>query len=69
VKVEISLDLKGVRGKASRLIGKVLGKKNPRTDEPTQRVDTRIIETLIEHDPGAYLPVGLRVEAFIEVGR
>lgn len=46
-------------------IGQELGRKNVRTDEPTERVDTKILETLIELDPGISLPVGLRVDAFI----
>ncbi len=46
-------------------VGQQLGPKNVRTDEPTERVDTKILETLIELDPGAQLPDGLRVDAFI----
>jgi HlyD family secretion protein len=48
-------------------IGQILGRKNVRTDEPTERVDTKILETLIELDPGQELPLGLRVDAFLEV--
>jgi HlyD family secretion protein len=47
-------------------IGRILGRKNVRTDEPTERVDTKILETLIDLDPGQDLPLGLRVDAFIE---
>lgn len=47
-------------------VGQQLGRKNVRTDEPTERVDTKILETLIELDEGVQLPVGLRVDAFIE---
>ncbi len=46
-------------------IGEELGRKNVRTDEPTERVDTKILETLVELDNGVQLPVGLRVDAFI----
>jgi len=46
-------------------IGQELGRKNVRTDEPTERVDNKILETLVELDPGVELPVGLRVSAFI----
>jgi len=46
-------------------IGQELGRKNIRTDEPTERVDTKILETLIQLDDGAKLPVGLRVDSFI----
>ena len=46
-------------------VGEELGRKNVRTDEPTERVDTKILETLVQLDSGADLPVGLRVDAFI----
>jgi len=46
-------------------IGQELGRKNVRTDEPTERVDNKILETLVELDNGVKLPVGLRVNAFI----
>jgi ABC exporter DevB family membrane fusion protein len=48
-------------------IGRILGRKNVRTDEPTERIDTKILETLVELDDGAELPLGLRVQAFIDV--
>jgi hypothetical protein len=34
-------------------------------DEPTEKVDTKILETLVELDPDAKLPDGLPVDAFI----
>jgi HlyD family secretion protein len=46
-------------------VGQQLGPKNVRTDEPTERVDTKILETLVELDPGTQLPDGLRVDAFV----
>jgi HlyD family secretion protein len=46
-------------------VGQQLGPKNIRTDEPAERVDTKILETLVELDRGAPLPDGLRVDAFI----
>ena len=46
-------------------IGEELGRKNVRTDEPTERVDTKILETLVELDKGVDLPIGLRVNAYI----
>ena len=46
-------------------VGQLLGKKNVRTDEPAERVDTKVLETLIELEPGRALPLGLRVDAFI----
>ena len=52
-------------GKVLR-VGQVLGKKNVRTDEPTERVDQKVLETLIELEDGKDLPIGLRVRAFLE---
>ena len=51
-------------GKVVR-VGEQLGPKNIRTDEPTERVDTKILETLVELDGAQQLPVGLRVDAYI----
>jgi HlyD family secretion protein len=48
-------------------IGGELGRKNVRTDEPTERVDTKILEVLVELEDGRDLPVGLRVDTFILV--
>jgi HlyD family secretion protein len=50
-------------------IGQVLGKKNLYTDEPTERVDTKILETLIELDRDQLLVPGLRVDVFIMASR
>jgi ABC exporter DevB family membrane fusion protein len=52
------------RGRVLR-IGQALGRKNVRTDEPTERVDRKILETLVVLDPGQQLPVGLRVDAYL----
>lgn len=49
-------------------VGELLGPKNVRTDEPTEHVDRKILETLVELDPGARLPMGLRVDAYIVTG-
>jgi ABC exporter DevB family membrane fusion protein len=46
-------------------IGQELGRKNVRTDEPTERVDMKILETLIQLDDTTELPIGLRVNSFI----
>lgn len=65
----VSADAYGGRkftGKVVR-IGQALGRKNVRTDEPSERVDTKILETLVQLDAGQQLPVGLRVDAFLEV--
>lgn len=48
-------------------VGRILGRKNVRTDEPSERVDTKILETLMELDPGQKLPLGLRVDAYVRV--
>lgn len=53
-------------GKVVR-IGQVLGRKNVRTDDPAEKVDTKILETLIELDAGNSLPLGLRVNAYISL--
>lgn len=47
-------------------VGQMLGRKKIRTDEPTERVDTKVLETLVELNTGTRLPIGLRVDAFIE---
>ena len=46
-------------------VGQQLGPKNVRTDEPSEKIDTKILETLVQLDPGSDLPDGLRVDAFI----
>jgi HlyD family secretion protein len=52
-------------GHVTRVAGQ-LGHKNVRTDEPKEKVDTKILETLVQMDPGTELPVGLRVDAYIQ---
>jgi HlyD family secretion protein len=47
-------------------VGHILGRKNIRTDEPSERVDTKILETLVQLDPGQQLPLGLRVDAYVQ---
>jgi HlyD family secretion protein len=49
-------------------IAPLLGRKNVRTDEPTERVDTKVLETLVELEDGRELPLGLRVQAFVIAG-
>jgi len=46
-------------------VGRILGKKNVRTDEPSEHVDTKILETLVELKAGERLPLGLRVDSFV----
>jgi multidrug resistance efflux pump len=47
-------------------VGGQLGHKNVQTDEPKEKVDTKILETLVQLDRGSHLPVGLRVDAYIQ---
>ncbi|HZP48559.1 MAG TPA: efflux RND transporter periplasmic adaptor subunit [Vicinamibacterales bacterium] len=63
----VTADAFGSRRFSGRVVrvGQMLGKKNVRTDEPTERVDTKVLETLVELDEGKELPLGLRVQAFI----
>ena len=51
-------------GTVSR-VGNILGKKNIRTGDPAERVDTKVLETLVDLDAGSDLPIGLRVDAYI----
>jgi len=48
-------------------VGELLGPKTVHTDEPTERVDRKFLEAMVELDPGAHLPIGLRVDSFIVV--
>jgi HlyD family secretion protein len=66
----VTADAFGTRRFAGQVvrIGQLLGRKNVRTDEPTERVDTKVLETLVELDDARELPLGLRVEAFIMRG-
>jgi len=48
-------------------VGQILGKKNIRSDEPTERVDRKILETLVDIEPGSGLPIGLRVNSYLAV--
>lgn len=46
-------------------IGNQLGPKNVRTNEPTEKVDKKILETLIELDHAPQLPDGLGGDAHV----
>ncbi|MFN7976642.1 MAG: HlyD family efflux transporter periplasmic adaptor subunit [Vicinamibacterales bacterium] len=50
-------------------IGRALGRKRLFTAEPRERIDTKVLETLLELEDGAVLPVGLRVDAAIDTAR
>jgi len=41
-------------------VGRILGRKNIRTEEPTEKVDTKVLETLIELGLDGRLQVGPR---------
>lgn len=69
--VEITADAYGDRrftGTVSR-VATALGRKNVTTDDPTERTDTKVLETMVDLAPGTPLPLGLRVDAFIRVSR
>ncbi len=46
-------------------VGERLGRKRIRTDNPAERDDTKVLETLVALDADAKLPLDLRVTAFI----
>jgi multidrug resistance efflux pump len=55
-------------GRVSR-VGLALGRKQIRTERPTEKNDTAVLETMVDLDPGMVLPIGLRVDVFIQSGR
>ena len=55
---------KAPTGKVMR-VGGILGRKNVRTEEPGEHVDTKILETLMQLDPGRRLPLGLSVDGYV----
>ena len=63
----VTADAYGTRRFSGRVIriGETLGQKRIRTERPDERTDTRVLETLVELDPGSALPIGLRVDSFI----
>lgn len=67
----VSADAFGGRRFAGRVarIGNVLGRKEIRTDEPAEKVDTKVLEVLIDLDDGRELPTGMRVDTFVETAR
>lgn len=50
-------------------IGRRMGRKNVRTDDPTERLDTKILEVVIDLDDAGRLVPGLRVTGYVEGGR
>jgi HlyD family secretion protein len=47
-------------------IGKRMGRKNLRTDDPAERIDTKILEVRVELDDAKDLVPGLRVMSFLQ---
>jgi multidrug resistance efflux pump len=47
-------------------VGKHMGRKNVRTDDPTERIDTKILEVVFQLDDAHELVPGLRVVGYIE---
>ncbi|HEU4404658.1 MAG TPA: efflux RND transporter periplasmic adaptor subunit [Polyangiaceae bacterium] len=47
-------------------IGRRMGRKNVRTDDPVERIDTKILEVVIDLDEPAGLVPGLRVAAHVD---
>lgn len=47
-------------------IARRMGRKNARSDEPTERIDTKILEVVVELEDPTGLVVGLRVTGYIE---
>jgi len=60
-------------GGAQRIAGVVeeislrMGRKNQRTDEPTERIDTKILEVVLGLDSGRGLVAGQRVTGYLGV--
>jgi HlyD family secretion protein len=46
-------------------VGRRVGRKNVRTDDPTDRTDARFVEVVVELDAAPSVPVGIRVEGFV----
>ncbi len=63
----VTADAYGKQRFAARVvkIGQILGRKNIRTDEPSEKVDKKILEVMLELEQNQKLPLGLRVNAFI----
>jgi HlyD family secretion protein len=46
-------------------VGQRVGGKSVSTERPTERQDRKVLDALVELDPGSDLPVGLRVDVFV----
>ncbi len=62
-----------VEGAAEPIAGRVVevarrvGRKNVRTEDPTDRQDVRFVETVIALDQAPRVPMGIRVQGYIQV--
>jgi HlyD family secretion protein len=65
--VQVSAEAYGTQRFTGRIVrvGSQLGRKTVQTDEPTEKIDTKVLETMVELAPGTRLPIGLRVDVFI----
>jgi HlyD family secretion protein len=70
-RVSIKADAYGNRrfGGVVTRVGQMLGAKSVRTDEPTEKNDTKVLQTLVDLDSDVKLPIGLRVDVFIQAMR
>lgn len=50
-------------------IGGLMGRKTVHSDSPSERKDTKVLETLVTLDERPPLPIGLRMEVYIENSR
>lgn len=66
-RVEVVADAFGATrfGGTVTRVAQQVGGKTVRTDRPDERQDRKVLDTMIELDPGSELPVGLRVDVFL----
>ena len=55
-------------GKVSRISPR-MGRKNVGSDKPTEKTDTNVMDVLVNLDTTVNLPVGLRVDVYVEPSR
>lgn len=53
------------RGRVAQ-VGDIMGDKRFRTDRPGERLDTKVLEALIDLEPRVKMPVGLRVDVLFD---
>lgn len=68
-RVSATADAFGERRFSGRVVrvGQMVGRKSVRTDDPAERVDTKVLEVLVELEDGRELPSGLRVDVFFSI--